>query len=218
MFCAVSFALVRPIDPGSLYYQRYVMPVLPLLVASLPVLLSAGIARVLHNRPSQAWVWGVVVALMLFTMVVDGPKRYRQLENDARNIDDIQVALGKSLAGARSDQSVWAVDAGAIRYFGSPFVVDLLGLNTDALLGPGAQDFLDRHPPRFIEVIPGWSALDETSQRRLRGTLFSPSTTYTVSGVAGIPMQRHLLVRCDDSTLEGAIFVSQRRFAFRCAG
>ena len=114
------------------------------------------------------------MALMVLTMVVDGPRRYRQLENDARNIDDIQVALGKSLAGGASDQSVWAVDAGAVRYFGTPFVVDLLGLNTDALLGLDAQGFLDRHPPRFIEVVPGWSALDETSQRRLRGTLFAP--------------------------------------------
>jgi hypothetical protein len=218
MFCAVSFALVRPIDPGALYYQRYVLPVLPLLVGSTPVLLNVGLTRVLHNRTMKACVGSVLVALMVLTIVVDGPRRYRQLENDARNIDDIQVALGKSLAGGASDQYVWAVDAGAVRYFGTPFVVDLLGLNTDALLGLDAQRFLDRHPPRFIEVVPGWSALDETSQRRLRGALFAPSTPYTVSGVAGIPMQRHLLVRCDDSALEGAIFVSQRRFAFHCAG
>ena len=218
MFCAVSFALVRPVDPGALYYQRYVLPVLALMVASIPVLVSAGLRRVLRNPPARAWVWTILLALMALTMAVDGPRRYQQLENDARNIDDIQVALGKSLADAPADQSVWAVDAGAVRYFGAPFVVDLLGLNTDALLGPGAQEFLDRHPPRFIELIPGWSALDETSQRRLRGTLFAPSTSYTVSGVAGIPMQRHLLVRCDDSELEGAILVSQRRFAFHCAG
>lgn len=218
MFCAVSFALVRPIDPGALYYQRYVLPVLPLVVASAPVLLSAGLKRMLHNRTSQAWVCGVVLGLMGVAVAVDGPRRYRQLENDARNIDDIQVALGKSLAGTASDQSVWAGDAGAVRYFGSPFVVDLLGLNTDALLGPGAQEFLNRHPPRFIEIIPGWSGLDQTSQRRLRGTLFSPSTEYTVSGVAEIPMQRHLLIRCDDSAVQGTIFVSQRSFGFRCAG
>jgi hypothetical protein len=217
MFCAVSFALVRPIDPGALYYQRYVLPVVPLIVASTPVLLSAGLARVLRNPTSRAWAWGALLAMMVLTMVVDGPKRYRQLENDARNIDDIQVALGKSLAAVPSDQSVWAVDAGAVRYFGSPFVVDLLGLNTDPLLGPGAQGFLDRHPPRFIEVVPGWSGLDETSQRRLRGALFTPSTKYTVSGVAGIPMQRHLLMRCDDSSLRGTILVSERRFEFSCA-
>jgi hypothetical protein len=217
MFCAVSFGLVRPVDPGALYYQRYALPVVPLIIASTPVLLSAGLARVLRNRTSRAWAWGVLLAMMVLTMVVDGPKRYRQLENDARNIDDIHVALGKSLAPVPSDQSVWAVDAGAVRYFGSPFVVDLLGLNTDALLGPGAQGFLDRHPPRFIEVVPGWSGLDETSQRRLRGALFTPSTKYTVSGVAGIPMQRHLLMHCNDSSLRGTIFVSQRSFGFRCA-
>ena len=217
MFCAVSFALVRPTDPGALYYQRYVLPVLPLLVGSAPLLLSVGLKRVLQNRTAQAWVWSVLLGLMVLTMAVDGPGRYRQLENDARNIDDVQVALGKSLAGAASDESVWALDAGAVRYFGTPFVVDLLGLNTDALLGPDAQGFLDRHPPRFIEVLPGWSGLDETSQQRLRGRVFAPSTTYTVSGVPEIPMQRHLLVRCDDSTLRGTIFVRQRRFTFRCA-
>ena len=218
MFCAVSFALVRPIDPGALYYQRYVLPVLPLMVASIPVLVGAGLTRVLRNPTTQAWVWSILLALMVLTMVVDGPRRYQQLENDARNIDDIQVALGKSLADAPADQSVWAVDAGAVRYFGAPFVVDLLGLNTDSLLGPDAQDFLDRHAPRFIEVIPGWSRLDDVSQRRLRGMVFAPYTPYTVSGVAGIPMQRHLLVRCDDPALRGTVFVAQRSFGFRCAG
>jgi hypothetical protein len=217
MFCAVSFALVRPIDPGALYYQRYVLPVLPLLVAATPVLLSAGLTRVLRNRTAQAWVWRVLVALMVLTMAVDGPKRYRQLENDARNIDDIQVALGKSLAGAASDQTVWAVDAGAVRYFGSPFVVDLLGLNTDVLLGPNAQNFLDRHPPWFLEIIPGWSGLDDESQRRLRGALFTPSAPYAASGVSRIPVQPHLLVRCDDSTLRGTIFAGHGSYAFRCS-
>ncbi len=164
-------------------------------------------------------MWGLVALLALFVMSIatDVPARYHHLENDARNIDDVQVALGKSLADADPKDTVWVVDAGAVRYFGSAFVVDMIGLNSDAILESDAQQFLDRHPPRFLEMVPGASVVDEVSARRLVGILYKPSTSYTVSGFPNMPMQQHLLLRCDDAGLQGRILVREREFGFRCA-
>ena len=217
VFCATSFALIRPIDPGSLYHQRYVLPVLPLFVMAMPVLMDAALKRVAAPGALRRWGLAVVLSLFMAAIFVDGPARYEHLENDARNIDDVQVALGKSLAAVDHRQTVWVVDAGAVRYFGSAFVVDLIGLNNSAVLGPGAQDFLDQHPPRFVEVVPGWSQLDEKSGRELTGVLYRPSTPYTVSGFPNLPMQRHFLARCGDGTRRGTILVRGKTFGFRCA-
>jgi hypothetical protein len=217
VFCTVSFALVRPIDPGALYHQRYVLPVLPLFVIAMPVLVDAALKRVVATGALRTWGLAVVLSLFMAAIVVDGPVRYEHLANDAKNIDDVQVALGKSLAAADHEQTGWAVDAGAVRYFGSAFVVDLIGLNNSVVLGSSAQEFLDQHPPRFIEVVPGWSQLDEKSERELTGALYRPATPYTVSGFPNLPMQRHFLARCDDAALRGRILVRGRNFGFRCA-
>jgi hypothetical protein len=217
VFCTVSFALVRPIDPGALYHQRYVLPVLPLFVIAMPVLVDAALKRVVATGALRTWGLAVVLSLFMAAIVVDGPVRYEHLANDAKNIDDVQVALGKSLAAADHEHTVWAVDAGAVRYFGSAFVVDLIGLNNSVVLGSSAQEFLDQHPPRFIEVVPGWSQLDEKSERELTGALYRPATPYTVSGFPNLPMQRHFLARCDDAALRGRILVRGRNFGFRCA-
>ncbi len=217
LFSAASFALVRPIDPGALYHQRYILPVLPLFVMAMPVLLDAVLMRMFGPGAPRVWGLAAVLSLFVVSIAIDAPARYRHLENDARNIDDIQVALGKSLAAADSKDTVWAVDAGAVRYFGSAFVVDMIGLNTDAILQSDAQQFLDRHPPTFLELVPGWSMVDEASARRLGGAVYKPSTPYTVSGFPSVPMQRHFLARCDDAGLKGRILVRQREFGFRCA-
>ena len=98
---------------------------------------------------------GVVVIVMGAVLLASAPARYRRLSNDARNIDDVQVAFGRALATAPPAATAWVVDAGASRYFGRAFVVDLMGLNTFELLKPGAEAFLDRHPPSYLDVFPG---------------------------------------------------------------
>jgi len=213
-FCAVSFVLVRPIDPGAFYHQRYVMPVLPLIVVSLPALIDAALGFLVRSRTGLAGARAAVLVLLVAALLVHAPVRYARLDNDARNIDDVQVAEGRALASAPPDHVVWAVDAGAIRYFGSPFVVDLIGLNNADVLGPGAQTFLDARRPRFIEVVPQWSALDPPSSQRLRAHAFSPSTPYTVTNF--LPTQQHFLVRCE-AHVGGILQVRGRAFAFSCA-
>jgi hypothetical protein len=134
---------------------------------------------------------GVILVAWKLSLV---PARFTRLENDARNIDDVQVAAGMSLRALPPTATVWAVDAGAMRYFGSARVVDMMGLNTPALLGAGAQPFLDAARPAFLEAAPPWSEFRAESGALTEFGVFSPSTPYTVSSFP--VMAVHRLVRC----------------------
>jgi hypothetical protein len=212
-FCAVSFALIAAVDPAAFYHQRYVLPGLPLLIGPLPMLLAEALRRSLPVRYATA-ATALIVVLFLATLARNAPARFAHLANDARNIDDVQVAVGKHLATAASSDVVWAVDAGAVRYFGNAFVVDTLGLNTPELLGPGAQAFLDAHPPRWIEVVPTWSALRGEPDPP-PGMLFAPSTPYTVTSFE--EMATHELMSCDTAG-KNRFGVRGRVFDVACGG
>lgn len=225
-FCALSFILIRPFDPLAFYHQRYVLPALPLVLGGTPVLVCELLSRTGFDR--TAAIGRVVLPLWLASsLVVEAPTRYRALANDARNIDDVQVAIGRTLAEASPQQSVWAVDVGAVRYFGNAFVVDLIGLNEPRILGPSAQAFLTEHPPDFVEIVPTWTELDGDASKRLQSRFFQTSTGYTVTSFPA--MRRHWLAICDDATVSGRLRVrlmggrvpggaSARSFAFHCAG
>jgi hypothetical protein len=214
IFCAVSFALIAPVDPEAFYHQRYVLPALPLLVGPLPLLLREALVHSLPVHTARL-VATAVVAVFVLLLVRAAPARYEHLANDARNIDDVQVALGRSLAGARPSDVVWAIDAGAVRYFGNAFVVDMMGLNTPEMLGERAQAYLDAHPARYVEVVPSWSSLTVTPSPRFERVLFEPTTPYTVTGFP--IMQRHWLVRCDAGEMPARFGVRTRTYALACA-
>ena len=213
LFCATSFALIAPIDAQAFYHQRYVLPALPLLIAALPVLLHAALRRSLPARSAAAAATAIVL-LFAGLLVRSAPQRFAHLANDARNIDDVQVALGRHLAGADPHDVVWVVDAGAVRYFGNAFVVDMLGLNTPELLGADAQAFLDAHPPRWVELVATWSALRVAPEATAAGVIFEPSTPYTVTGFPD--MARHRLVGCAASDAPARFGVRGRVFAVAC--
>jgi hypothetical protein len=109
---------------------------------------------------------------------------------------------------------VWVVDAGASRFFGRPFVVDMIGLNTPELLGSNAQAYLDAHPPAYLDVFPGWSRLEVTGGD-MPATTFEVSTPYTVTSAPS--MRRHVLVTCAPPGVEGNFIVRGKRRAFRCS-
>ena len=214
LFCAVSFVLIPPIDPGAFYHQRYILPAIPLIVGPIPVLVDVAMTRWLplsYRRLGRV----TLLAFLAASLLIDAPIRYQRLANDARNIDQVQVALGRSLASASASDVVLAIDAGAIRYFGNAFVVDLLGLNTPQMLGAQGQEFLDSHPPRYIEIVPLWSRLDEQSDRQLQALSFEPATPYTVTGFPA--MGKHWLVQCDHGSVSGELAVRSRSFRFTCA-
>src|SRR5262249_34609063 len=157
LFCAASFVVVPPLDPKTFDQQRHVLPVLPLLVASLPILVSDALRPPLPV-PSGRRVEAAVVGLLVVSVLVVARFRYPTLSNDARNVDDVQVGLARQLESLNRDEVVWAVDAGAVRYFGRAFVVDLLGRD-----GADARRFVDTRRPAYIEMVPAWSSLDAAS-------------------------------------------------------
>lgn len=209
-FFAVSFVAAPPVDPEAFYHQRYCLPLLTLYLAGVPLFVAPFLAA-----SSRLQTAGFVLAVLFVAGEISlAPSRFRRLENDARNIDDVQVSVGLSLRDVPAATTVWAVDAGAIRYFGAARVVDMLGLNAPALLGGEAQRFLDSRPPAILEAVPTWSdvRLDTGPARDFH--LFAPSTSYTVTSYP--QMAVHRLVRCPPGT-DGTYFLRAHAYRFACA-
>jgi hypothetical protein len=211
-FCAASFALVHPRDPVAFYHQRYVLPALFGMVAGLPLLAEEMLQRVSANA-FRATTAAAALALAIPLLYVS-PARYHRLSNDARNIDDVQVRVGRRLAYAAATDSVWVVDAGASRFFGTPFVVDLIGLNTPEILGSDPSIFLGAHRPRYLERVDGWLEIESTQGATLSGPTFETSMPYTVTGDAR--MRRHELLACEPSGAVGRVAIRGRLFPFEC--
>ena len=213
LFFAVSFVAAPPVDPGAFYHQRYVLPVLVLILASIPPLAASLLQGVRSHLSSTAV--GIVTTALVLLQLAKAPGRFAQFENDARNIDDVQVAVGRSLARVDSGDRAWAVDAGALRYFGNATVVDMFGLNAPEVLRPGADAYLQRRPPSFLVEVPGWSTVRSAGGAPLPSKAFFPSTSYTVTSYPA--MSVHRLYRC----LPGVTGVFARRdgrsFPFACA-
>lgn len=213
-YCAVSFGSVPPLDPDTFSYQRYMLPALPLLVGPVPLLADLALrrwARPAYRTPAMA----ILAVLLVISLATEVVPRYRRIANDARNIDDMQVAMGRVLSQTPASDVVWASDAGAIRYFGNAFVVDLTGSNSPAMLTGRARSFLDAHPPRYLEIVPGRLHLDERTQQRLRVRRFEASTSYTVTNFP--EMSSQWLAICPPELTDGKISVPLGRFDFTCA-
>jgi len=212
VFVTTAAILTPSVDPGAFYHQRYFLPGVPLLVAGLLALLGEVLPLVTSLRAPLAL--GAVALGLLADDALALPRRMVRLANDARNIDDVQVLEGLALANAPPRSVVWAVDAGAIRYFGNAYVVDMIGLNTPQILDP-KSDFALRHPPSHVEVVPGWSQLDGTSYAKFASQRFAPTTPYSVTGF--LPMATHWLGRCPDEPWTGGYRIRGRTYRFVCA-
>jgi hypothetical protein len=171
-------------------------------------------ARVVRFQRAGLITW-LAACLMAVVLFRAAPERYRRLANDARNIDDVQVALGTALATAAARDAAWVVDAGASRYFGRAFVVDLMALNTFQLLSPEPQAYLDQHPPRYFDVLGPWSEVTFDGEGDSTKQSFTASTPYTVTSDEA--MRTHTLVACVPGA-RGHMRVLRRTFAFRCSG
>ena len=213
IFSVVLFALIPPIDPASFYHQRYLLPGVFAIVTSMPLLIDAVLTRWAVNAAPIARA--IVVFAFAAILAAAWPARAERLANDTRNIDDVQVAFGKALSSYPATDVVWAVDAGAIRFFGAPFVVDTIGLNTPAILDDDRQQYLDRHEPRFLDYFPSWSEVSNDAHATLRSQTFETSTPYTVA--MNRFMRSHVLVYCEPPGLTGLMIVRGRALRFRCA-
>ncbi|MFY0583977.1 hypothetical protein ACN28S_65355 [Cystobacter fuscus] len=213
VFFAVSMALLRSAISQIFYLQRYVLPALPFILAPLPILLGAWMeARLAEQGPRLPALVAVALPLVVATGLVP---RLERLENDAHNIDDLQVREGLFLARASPEDVVWVLDAGASRFFGRAFVVDLLALNSPRMLDSDAQAYLDEHPPRFLEWTRGWAALRPDTPSGLReAATFQTTTPYTVS--AAQAMDTRVLLECVPGS--GGIYTRKRNnWRYQCA-
>jgi hypothetical protein len=213
VYCSTSFVLVHPLDPTAFYHLRYVLPALFLMAAALALLIvEAGAA--LPGR-ARAPVSAIVFAAIAAILATATPSRYVRLANDARNIDDVQVAMGRNLHAASESDSAWVIDAGATRFFGKPFVIDLIGLNTPEILRADAQTFLDAHPPRYLDRFEGWSEIQSTTLASMPVRSFVAATRYTVTN--DLRMRKHDVISCEPTGATGRITVRGRRtFRFQC--
>jgi len=209
VYCAISFLLVEPIDPMSYYHQRYALPGVFLMAVAL-LLIVGGLVR-LGRR--LRLLLPVVVVIAAVAVATAAPKRFVRLASDARNIDDVQVGMGRFLQGAAPGENAWIADVGAIRFFGQAYVVDLVGLNSPELFGSAAQRFLDEHPPRYLDVFKSWSDVPR-ADAVMPVHVFQTTTPYTVSSFT--LMRQHFLLTCEPG-VEGRIETRRGKFTFRCA-
>jgi hypothetical protein len=213
VFCSVSMALSRHVRIDSFYAQRYVLPAMPFLLAALPVLLGGWLeSRLAKHGPRLPTL---IAAMLPLGLALGLGPRLSRLESDAHNIDDLQVQQGLFLSHASPEDVVWALDAGASRFFGKAFVVDIIGLNTPRMLEEGAQAYLAEHPPRFFDWAPGWATLQPDAGAWVReAQRFEATTEYTVTQQRGMAMR--LLVECPPGT-GGEYARKSKRWRYQCA-
>jgi hypothetical protein len=213
-FCVLSFAVFPPLDADAFSSRRAVLPVLPLIIGSMPVLLC----EILPRRPVLArparLVRLAILVLLVASVLVRVNIRFGGLANDARNLDEVQVAIGKYLASAKPDQTVWALDAGAVRYFGGGFVVDLRGVNSAEMLGTNAAAFLAGHRPRYIQTEAEEMRLEVEAPERLQAI---PVRTSPASSTTSQARPQQWIVVCSDPDVAGHVVMRDRRLPFRCA-
>ena len=139
-------------DPRVFYALRYVLPIVPPLTVAL-VLGAVALAERLPQRLQVA----PLVLLTVATLAQAGltlPPVSEKLANDTRNIDEVQCAAGRWIHDhVPADRRVATVDAGAVRYLGERWTLDLLGLNTPQMLWQPAQ-FTQAHPIGAVVFMP----------------------------------------------------------------
>ncbi len=153
-YLVANAAVLDPVDPGAFYHRRYILPALPLLAVAAAIGAQAW-GRFLPASAARAPVVGLAAAAVVHSAVTLAPESRRH-HNDVRNINEVQRVVGERLAAAFAPGTrIAASDAGAVRYFSGLPVVDVLGLNTPAMLAPD-DAWLRGHPVAALAFLPAW--------------------------------------------------------------
>jgi hypothetical protein len=160
-FLLANALVIDPVDPAAFYHVRYLLPAVPLLLTGLAIgahelgkrLPGSSSARTL--RPDQLPIL-VLLMLAFAGASIETLPQSRRFHNDVRNINEVQRSIGDWLRG-QLVPGTWiaASDAGAVRYFSELPTIDVLGLNTPAMLA-GSRTFVDEHPVAAIAIMPAW--------------------------------------------------------------
>ncbi len=140
-------------EPDVFYAVRYLLPIVPTLTLAL-VLGALALGEHLRER-LRVLPLALLVLLALTQAGMTLQHVSWKLANDTRNIDEVQCAAGRWIAAhVPADRRVATVDAGAVRYFGNRWTLDLMGLNTPMMLWQPAA-YTRSHPVVAAVIVPG---------------------------------------------------------------
>ena len=138
-------------DPRTFYAVRYLLPIIPALTLAL----TLGAAALGEKLPRRHIALGLLTLAVLAQSILTLQPVSWKLANDTRNIDELQCAAGRWVHDhVAPNRSVATVDAGAVRYLGERWTLDLLGLNTPQMLWEPAA-FTRAHPISAVVFMPG---------------------------------------------------------------
>jgi hypothetical protein len=208
LYWAGNLALVPPFHPEAFYHIRYLLPAVPLLLVGAATGIAFGAKalgqfvgkrrkerRIAARAVSLAVPGAIVVLLAAWTVV--GLRFWTiKYSRDCRNIDEVQVELGKAIERALGrDARVGTIDAGAIRYFGRRVTVDLMGLNTPVFSDGDCRG----EPLDALVLMPAWVRLP--SAEDLVPVLVRETDDYQVT--ANPAMGRQLIAVCRSDSPAG---------------
>jgi hypothetical protein len=206
-FLVANLLVARPIDPDAFYHLRYVLPAVPLLAVALAVgagRLGDPLPGRAANLPLQA-----LLAVAVAGAVATHCQTAIRYHNDVRNINEVQVAMGRWIhANMPADARVAATDAGAVRYFGKRPVVDLMGLNTPEFRWDAAA-YVTTHPVDVVAYMPAW--VQPVERGRLNPYKSFSTRDYTVTSYPAMARQVIAGVPAEGDTVRVA-FHGLRRF------
>ncbi len=197
-FLAANLALIDPVDPTAFYHVRYILPAVPLLLAALAIgahRAGVGLPGLAARAPAA-----LLARAALGELAHTAPDESRRFHNDVRNINEVQRTLGEWLRDHVEDgEWIASGDAGAIRYLSGRPTIDVLGLNTPQVRGPGAAAFAAAHPVRAGVVMPAWFTPE--NPRGLRVVREAETANYTVTSNPKMALQ--VVVEAEAGGTEG---------------
>lgn len=170
---AIGFPLVAALlTPNLRHHGRYTMPLIPFNTV-LGVLFVHELLRDKLPRISRAPLARLVLASLVALIVVSGCVSVWRWSGtyaeDARDITHLHISMGKWIAAnTPTDAGLALSDIGAITYLSGRHVTDIVGLVTPDILSlvsgkpvglerdQAVFDYLARHRPNFVVIIPTW--------------------------------------------------------------
>lgn len=166
-FYIIFSLIIIPPDPFAFYHIRYILPAVPILLIPLISSIDLGIkfifmrvkeilsTRVLKYFPIIVCV--IVLSILLGNIVnqfIGYGYWLNKFTNDCRNINEVQVNIGKKIPELfGKDVVIGTIDAGAVRFFGRRYTVDLMGLNTKEIKEGFSK------PLNALVLMPAWIKL-----------------------------------------------------------
>jgi hypothetical protein len=168
----LAMAVVAPYRGPAFQTGRYSTHLAPLAV----VVAMTGLVAVFDRLPRRPVVRTALAGALALGMLVPLGPASRAYAWGVQNINDMQVRLGRWVAGATPREALLAVnDVGALTYFGHRAIIDLMGLVTPDIVPArrageaGILRYLEARCPDYLVIFPTWfPAL------AARGDLFRP--------------------------------------------